>query len=338
MRKKNDVLELVRAFNEYTLTDKFRLEFVTYSELIDGEYDVVGYCMAKRKVTSDLAIVLLLEEHSDAEPLSSLSLFANPIHLASRKFKNFIYVPDDQNDGSFVLEETDDELFKDSSAFETYGNAFMPIYDINVLHDDDLAIEWKQYDSTHDISNIGAIRNTVTKKLLLPVVSKTGGFIYNLKRNPTTAARMVAETFIGPAPSDGMVVVHINGNRYDNRVCNLKWGTLSERYSKDSLARMSRTRRFLYTYGPDAKQNRSKLSKAAKRRCAGGNSNALKWKKYYVEVKYDDGKIRKFSTVKGYARLSGFNPSRVYPYIKTGKHFDAGHCYIRRVERKNKGE
>lgn len=172
----------------------------------------------------------------------------------------------------------------------------------------------------------------------MPVVSKTGGFIYNINNKPSTAAKMVLEAFDCPACRDDLIAVHINGNSYDNRICNLKWGDLSEKFSKDSIAKMSRTRRFLYTYGPDAKYNRSKLSNAAKRRCAGGHSNSLKWKKYYVEVKYDDGKIRKFNTVKSYARISGFNPSRVYPYVKTGKHFDSGHCYIRRVEIKNKGE
>ena len=336
MRRQNSVLELIRAFNEYTLTDEFKFEFITYSELIEGQFDVVGYCLANRKGTSDLAIVLLLEEHSDDE-LLSLKKTLHP-NLASRRFKNFIYVPNNQKPGSFVLEETNDELFSDTSNFHTFASAFIPVYNINVLHDNDIDIEWKDYDSDYEISNIGAIRNKSTKKLLMPVVSKTGGFIYNIKRKPATAAKMVAEAFIGPAPSKDMVVVHINGDRYDNRVCNLKWGNLSEKYSKVTIARMSRARRFLYTYGPDAKHNRSKLSKSAKRRCAGGHSNSLKWKKYYVEVKYDDGRIRKFYTVKSYARISGFNPSRVYPYIKTGKHFDAGHCYIRRVEIKNKGE
>ena len=333
MKKTNDELELIRAFNEYTLTDEFKLEFITYSELLDEQYDAITYGLAKRKETNELAILIILEDHSDDEPLFAWR--TNKItQLATRKFKNFIYVPDDQNPGKFVLEESDDELFTGNSKFETYGHTFFPVYDVNVLHGGELEAEWKPYDSTYEISNFGAVRNTITKKLLLPVAVKSGGHIYNIKGKPMTAAKMVANTFIGNAPSNDMVVIHINSNSYDNRVCNLKWGTKSDKFNEESIKKMSRTRTFLYTFGPDAKTNRNKLSVAAKARCAAGNNNALDWKNYHIEVIRDNGTVEKFNSVREYAKLYGFNPSRIYPYIKSGRHFDSGMCRIRRVKNK----
>ena len=48
------------------------------------------------------------------------------------------------------------------------------------------------------------------------------GKAYN-KRNH----RLVLETFVGPCPS-GLLCRHLNGNRLDNRLCNLIWGTPKE--------------------------------------------------------------------------------------------------------------
>lgn len=172
----------------------------------------------------------------------------------------------------------------------------------------------------------------------MPQVSKSGGFIYNIHNKPSTAAKMVLEAFDGPAGRDDLVAVHINGNSYDNRICNLKWGNFAQKISEDTITKMSRSRKYLYTYSPEAKNNREKLSKAAKKRCASGNSNAIKWKSYCIEVNHDCGAVEKFKSAKDYARKYGFNPSRVYPYIKNGKHFDAGKCFISRVDAKNKGE
>lgn len=339
MRRKNSVLELIRAFNEYTLTDEFKFEFLVYSELTDEQYDVCSCFVGDSFITGRLGVLMLLENHVDSEPLDAkLDILKIPI----RKFKCFIYVPDDENPGSFELTVNDGNVFSGfkivDSEFKIADDRVIPLYDINVLHDGDLNIEWKDYDSDYEISNIGAIRNKATKKLLIPSVSKSGGFIYNIHNKPSTAAKMVLEAFDGPAGRDDLVAVHINGNSYDNRICNLKWGSFAQKIGKDTIAKMSRARKYLYTYGPDAADNRKKLSNSAKRRCAAGNVNAIKWKSYYIEVDHDNGAVEIFKTAKLYARAYGFNPSRVYPYIKSGKHFDAGKCFIKRVESKNKGE
>ena len=339
MRREDSVLELIRAFNEYTLTDEFKFEFLVYSELTDEQYDVCSCYVATHYITGKLGVLMLLENHIGNNDLEEkISLLKFPI----RKFKCFIYVPDDQNPGSFELTVQDCNTYRGfkliDGEFKLAGDKFMPLYDINLLHDGDLDIEWKDYDSKYEISNIGAVRNKKTKKLLMPQVSKSGGFIYNIHNKPSTAAKMVLETFDGPAGRDDLVAVHINGNSYDNRICNLKWGNFAQKINENTINKMSRSRKYLYTYGPEAKNNREKLSKAAKKRCAGGNSNAIKWKSYCIEVNHDCGAVEKFKSVKDYARAYGFNPSRVYPYIKSEKHFDAGSCFISRIEDKDKGE
>ena len=336
MRRDDSVLELIRAFNEYTLTDEFKFEFLVYSELTDEQYDVLVCYAGVMSDTNKLAVIMLLENHIGINDLEEkISLLKFPI----RKFKCFIYVPDDQNPGSFELTVQDFNTYRGfrliDGEFKLAGDKFMTLYDINLLHDGDLDIEWKDYDSKYEISNIGAVRNKKTKKLLMPQVSKSGGFIYNIHNKPTTAAKLVLEAFYGPAGRDDLIAVHINGNSYDNRICNLKWGTIAQKISEDTITKMSRTRKYLYTYGPEAGINRKKLSDSAKRRCAAGNVNAIKWKSYYIEVNHDNGAVEKFKTAKDYARAYGFNPSRVYPYIKSGKHFDAGKCFIERVEAKD---
>lgn len=339
MRREDSVLELIRAFNEYTLTDEFKFEFLVYSELTDEQYDVCSCYVANHYITGKLGVLMLLENHiGDNDLEEKISLLKFPI----RKFKIFIYTPDDQNPGSFELTVHDGSVFSGfkivDSEFKIAGDKFIPLYDINVLHDGDLVIEWKDYDSKYEICNVGAVRNKATKKLLMPQVSKSGGFIYNIHNKPSTAAKMVLETFDGPAGRDDLVAVHINGNSYDNRICNLKWGNFAQKLGEDTIAKMSRARKYLYTYGPDAADNRKKLSNSAKRRCAAGNVNAIKWKSYCIEVNHDNGAVENFKSVKDYARKYGFNPSRVYQYIKNGKHFDAGKCFISRVDAKNKGE
>ena len=339
MRRDDSVLELIRAFNEYTLTDEFKFEFLVYSELTDEQYDVRGCYAGTMCDTNKLAIIMLLEDHIDKEKFEeAISLLKFPI----RKFKCFIYVPDDQNPGSFELTVQDGNVFSGfkliNGGIKLGGDKFLPLYDINVLHDGDLNIEWKDYDSKYEISNIGEKKKKKTKRLLMPQVSKSGGFIYSIHNKPSTASKMVLEAFYGPAGRDDLVAVHINGNSYDNRICNLKWGSFAQKISEDTITKMSRARKYLYTYGPEAKNNREKLSKAAKKRCAAGNSNSIKWKSYCIEVNHDCGAVETFKTAKEYARKYGFNPSRVYPYIKSGKHFDAGNCFISRVDAKNKGE
>ena len=64
-------------------------------------------------------------------------------------------------------------------------------------------------------------------KILKPWRGKNGYLYVSIKRRHATVHRLVADAFIGPAP-DKHDVMHINGNREDNRIENLQYGTRSE--------------------------------------------------------------------------------------------------------------
>ena len=92
--------------------------------------------------------------------------------------------------------------------------------------------EWKicpEYPN-YEVSNLGEVRNTKTKKVLSKHQDKDGyfrvGLFYNKRKCTKSVHRLVAVTFI-PNSDDTLVVDHINQNRQDNRVENLRWTTRS---------------------------------------------------------------------------------------------------------------
>ena len=71
-------------------------------------------------------------------------------------------------------------------------------------------------------------RNGKPKKVYVGLNGyKTCTFSINNKSNPKTVHRLLLETFVGPCP-EKHEALHINGNRLDNRLENLRWGTRKE--------------------------------------------------------------------------------------------------------------
>lgn len=83
----------------------------------------------------------------------------------------------------------------------------------------------------HEISNMGRVRNSNTKRVLRPTVGIKGYCTIGLYKNGRQywkyAHRLVAEAFI-PNHEDKPTVNHINGKKDDNRAKNLEWCTQSE--------------------------------------------------------------------------------------------------------------
>lgn len=116
----------------------------------------------------------------------------------------------------------------------------------------------------HEASSLGRIRSWHAKgpnghrrkqpRLLTGSVA-TGGYLrlcmrHNGSRTSQLVHRLVLTTFVGPCP-EGMWGLHKDGNRLNNAISNLRWGTPKENAD-------DRTRHGMTMFG--AKNHKSRLS------------------------------------------------------------------------------
>ena len=97
---------------------------------------------------------------------------------------------------------------------------------------------WKKIDrnNNYSINENGEVRNDVTGHIKKATVNKKNNyFIVDLYKNNKSEKvpihRLVAETFI-PNPQNKPTVDHIDGNRQNNSISNLRWATYSEQNSR----------------------------------------------------------------------------------------------------------
>jgi len=83
----------------------------------------------------------------------------------------------------------------------------------------------------YEISNLGNVRNIKTEKILKNCINNEGYYQVNLykdkKRTTKTIHQLVANTFI-ENPENKFCVDHINNDKLDNNVNNLRWATSNE--------------------------------------------------------------------------------------------------------------
>lgn len=99
-------------------------------------------------------------------------------------------------------------------------------------------MKWKilKENENYSINEKGEIKNNITKKILSPSINKDSGYYQidlwkNNKSRKYTLHRLVANNFI-PNLENKPTVDHIDGNRLNNDISNLRWATYSEQNSR----------------------------------------------------------------------------------------------------------
>jgi hypothetical protein len=70
----------------------------------------------------------------------------------------------------------------------------------------------------------------------------SGRFHISIHNRTYKVHRLIAEAFLGPAPFDDAVVMHIDENAVNNRPSNLRWGTQKENLNADGFLTYCRNR------------------------------------------------------------------------------------------------
>ena len=86
-------------------------------------------------------------------------------------------------------------------------------------------IEYKKYKDTHLVYNDGRVYSLISNKFLKFDYSNSGYARLKLNGKNVRVHRLVMELFKGKSD---LTVDHINGNKNDNRLCNLQYVTAEE--------------------------------------------------------------------------------------------------------------
>lgn len=97
---------------------------------------------------------------------------------------------------------------------------------------------WKKIkrNDNYSINELGEVRNDINNRIKKPTINKQNGYYYvdlyrNNKRQKVTIHRLLAEAFI-PNIENKPTVDHIDGDRINNSISNLRWATYSENNSR----------------------------------------------------------------------------------------------------------
>lgn len=100
-------------------------------------------------------------------------------------------------------------------------------------------IEYKKYKDNHLVYNDGRIYSLISNKFLKFDYSNSGYARLKLNGKNVRVHRLVMELFKGQSD---LTVDHINGNKHDNRLCNLQYVTTEENtrlhWERNKLAKL----------------------------------------------------------------------------------------------------
>ena len=88
------------------------------------------------------------------------------------------------------------------------------------------------FDNSYEVSNFGRVRNAVTGVVKKATHRPDGyfvvGFCHNYRSRTHLVHRLVLLSFVGEPPTVSHQSAHWDGDKANNKLCNLRWATSSE--------------------------------------------------------------------------------------------------------------
>lgn len=172
---------------------------------------------------------------------------------------------------------------------------------------------WKKIQSSpdHKISKNAVIKNFKTGKILTPSKNSKGYFIVKIAKKSRTIHRILALAFI-PNPHNHEIIDHIDRNKLNNKLTNLRWTTVSEN-NKNKINKVAKN---ITQYSLDGilikrwksaeeivdvckKYTKSNLGIAARNKTKYNNFYWLYDEKDMI-IKHDTSELIKFGKLKGF--------------------------------------
>lgn len=169
---------------------------------------------------------------------------------------------------------------------------------------------WKEIEGfdNYQISNLGRVKNIKFDRYVKPLVGNRGYVHVNLykdgKIKRLSLHRLIAIAFI-PNPENKPCIDHINTDRSDNRIDNLRWATQKENHNNPlSLMNHSKAAKGR-TVSEEQKKNQSEKMK--------GRYKGNKWgSKKIIQLTLDGNFVREWESIKDAADSLGVSSSAIW--------------------------